>query len=196
MAVDVLFKLKVIAESAEFKVSLKSTVFYNSHQSVLCTLRPIKLHSIQEHSLCEGLFSTFRLKNRATNDRNELKNHKYFPRNKIYIQKYVCQPTFVTLCTVVKVFTKQNNDLLRLSIVVIGRSAEMDGSFVSTLNHYRTADTLTNNATGNPRCSARINLPAGARRCRFTSKELFQQKILIWSFEKRACLKKSVSKVI
>lgn len=73
-------------------------------------------------------------------------------------------------------FTKQNNDLLRHSIVVIGRSAEMDGSFVSTLKHYRTADTLTNNAIGNRRCSARINLPAGARRCRFTSKELFQQK--------------------
>lgn len=65
MAVDVLFKLKVIAESAEFKVSLKSTVFCNSHQSVLCSLRPIKLHSIQEHSLGEGLFNTFLFKNRA-----------------------------------------------------------------------------------------------------------------------------------
>lgn len=65
MAEDVLFKLKVIAESAEFKVSLKSAVFCNSHQSVLCSLGPIKLHSIQEHSLRKGLFNTFRFKNHA-----------------------------------------------------------------------------------------------------------------------------------
>lgn len=47
MTVDVLFKLEVVAETVEFKVSLKSTVFCtSSHQSVLHTLRPIKLHSI------------------------------------------------------------------------------------------------------------------------------------------------------
>lgn len=41
------------------------------------------------------------------------------------------------------------------------------------------ADTATNNATGNPRCSARINLPAGSAAAAFTSKELFQQQKIL-----------------